>query len=423
MVFATLGSLGDLHPVLALAREAQARGHEVVVAASPNYEANVTRADIAFHPLRPTIPQDPKHLEYYFDLKRGPERLLRQVVFKHVRDTHADMESATRGADLLVVGELLYTAPVVAEKIGIPWMNIVLAPTSMLSVTDPCVLAPAPFLFPLRRLGTWVHRLAYIAGRLQGQMWAKEFYRFRRDRNLPPGPNPIFEGKHSPHGTLVMFPEFFAQPQKDWYGNPFQTGFPFFEQPPAAGDDAVARFLAAGEPPIVFTLGSIVAHFEPRFYHAALGAAQSLGRRAILLAGRNASLPTGIPPSVLVLDYARLSQVLPHAAAVVHAGGIGTCAESLRAGIPSVIIPFSFDQPDNAYRMRRLGVAEILSRRAITIPNLVHKLRQVLENPSCSEKAAALSAHIDPALAVRRAVERMERATLEQIASKIPAQA
>ena len=254
IVFATLGSLGDLHPVLALAHEAQAIGHDVVVAASPNYEANVTRADIAFHPLRPAIPQDPKYLEYYFDLKRGPERLLRELVFSHVRDTHADMESATHGADLLVVGELLYTAPVVAEKHGIPWMNIVLAPTSMLSVTDPCVLAPAPFLFPMRHLGTWVHRLAYIAGRLQGQMWAKEFYRFRRERNLPAGPNPIFEGKHSPHGTLVMFPQFFAQPQKDWHGEPFQTGFPFFEQPPAAGDDTVVRFLAEGEPPVVFTL-------------------------------------------------------------------------------------------------------------------------------------------------------------------------
>jgi len=409
IVFATLGSLGDLHPVLALAREAQARGHEVVVAASPNYEANVTRADIAFHPLRPAIPQDPKHLEYYFDLKRGPERLLRGVVFEHVRDTHADMESATRGADLLVVGELLYTAPMVAEKIGIPWMNIVLAPTSMLSVTDPCVLAPAPFLFPLRHLGTWVHRLAYIAGRLQGSLWATEFYRFRRERDLPAGPNPIFEGKHSPHGTLVMFPQFFAHPQKDWHGDPFQTGFPFFEQPSAAGDDIVDRFLADGEPPIVFTLGSIVAHFEPRFYSAAAGAAQSVGRRAILLAGRNASCPNDVPPSVLVVDYARLSRVLPHAAAVVHAGGIGTCAEALRAGIPSVVIPFSFDQPDNAYRMRRLGVAEILSRRAITIPNLANKLRQVLGGASYHKKATALSALIDPALAVRRAMERMEQ--------------
>jgi UDP:flavonoid glycosyltransferase YjiC (YdhE family) len=112
----------------------------------------------------------------------------------------------------------------------------------------------------------------------------------------------------------------------------------------------------------------------------------------------------------LVVDYARLSRVLPHAAAVVHAGGIGTCAEALRAGIPSVVIPFSFDQPDNAYRMRRLGVAEILSRRAITVTNLADKLRQVLGDPSYLEKATALSAHIDPALAVRRAVKRMEQA-------------
>jgi len=116
IVFGSLGSLGDLHPILALAEEAKARGHDVAVAALPNYETNVQRAGMSFQSLRPVIPHDPDLLEYYFDMKRGPGRLLREVVFDQIPQTHADLERLSVGADLLVVGELLYTAPIIAEN-------------------------------------------------------------------------------------------------------------------------------------------------------------------------------------------------------------------------------------------------------------------------------------------------------------------
>ncbi len=410
IVFASLGSLGDLHPMLALAAEAQVRGHEVAVAASPNYETNVQRAGMSFQSLRPVIPHDPDLLEYYFDMKRGPGRLLREVVFDQIRQTHADLERLSAGADLLVVGELLYTAPIIAENLRIPWMNVILAPTSMLSATDPCVLAPAPFLHPFRHLGAWVHQMAYVAGRLQGRMWASGYFRFRKELGLPAGANPIFDAKHSPHGTLAMFPSFFGSPQPDWPSEAVSCGFPFFQQPVAAGDEAVQEFLKSGEPPIVFTLGSIVAHFEPRFYQVAADVAVRLGRRAVLLTGRDAGLPAHLPDPILAVEYARLSEILPHAVAIVHAGGIGTCAEAMRAGIPSVVIPFSFDQPDNAFRMRRLGVGEILSRRSISASALARKLQRILDDRHFSIRAKMLSKNIDPAEAVRIAVDRMESA-------------
>lgn len=402
-----MGSLGDLHPILALARAAAQRGHEPVVVAAQHYAENVARAGVEFFPLRPEMTDDADRLAYVFDKKRGPERLLREVVFAEVRSTHEDLSAAARGADLLVVGELLYTAPIVAEKFGIPWVNVVLAPTSLVSATDPCVLAPAPFLYPLRHLGAWVHRMAFWAGRLQGRVWARAFFEFRRELGLPPGGNPIFDAKHSPHGTLVMFPDFFAAPQPDWPAGCLQTGFPFYEQSGGIGE-AVAAFLQAGEPPVVFTLGSIVAHFEPRFYQAAHEAARLLGRRALLLTGRNAHVPDKLCSSAMALDYAPLHDILPHAAAIVHAGGIGTCAEALRAGLPSVVIPFSFDQPDNAMRLRGLGVAEILSRRAISPERLAEKLRRVLDSPQAREKARRLAARVDAQASVEKALQMLE---------------
>ncbi|MFY8268001.1 MAG: glycosyltransferase [Terrimicrobiaceae bacterium] len=411
IVFGSMGSLGDLHPMLALACGARGRGHEVVVAASPEYATNVARAGLDFHPLRPVISPEADRLAYFFDMKRGPQRLLREVVFAEVRATHADLMAATRGADLLVVGELLYTAPMVAEALGIPWMNVVLAPTSMLSATDPCVLAPAPWLHALRHAGPWLHRLAYFFGRIQGGMWARSFYRFRRELGLPPGGNPIFDAKHSRHGTLVMFPDFLGAPQPDWPCGTVQTGFPFYDQPGGAGK--AEAFLRCGEPPVVFTLGSIVAHFEPSFYHAAAEAARLLGRRAILLTGRNANVPCDLPESVLVLDYVPLHDILPRAAAVVHAGGIGTCAEALRAGLPSVVVPYAFDQPDNAARLWRLGVAEILPRRAITPRRLAEKLEAILNSPSPGERASVLAGLIDVQGAVEGSINAMEAAVLK----------
>jgi len=170
----------------------------------------------------------------------------------------------------------------------------------------------------------------------------------------------------------------------------------------------VADFLSSGEPPVVFTLGSIVAHFEPDFYREAFEASNRLHRRAILLTGCNATRISGSSPNVLAVDYARLHEILPRSIAVVHAGGIGTCGEALRAGIPSVIIPFSFDQPDNAQRMKRLGVAEILSRRSIKAAALTGKLEHILNDPSYTIRAKNFAKQINSPSSMDVVLDKME---------------
>jgi UDP:flavonoid glycosyltransferase YjiC (YdhE family) len=93
---------------------------------------------------------------------------------------------------------------------------------------------------------------------------------------------------------------------------------------------------------------------------------------------------------------------------VIHAGGIGTCAEALKAGLPSVVIPYAFDQPDNAERLRRLGVAEVLSRDAVDARNLTDKLDQLLKNPRRSQSAKQLAALIRPEEAMASTIARIE---------------
>ena len=408
IVFASLGSLGDLHPLLALAGEARGRGHEVALAASAGYRELITSHGYAFHRLRPDLNHDTGRREYLSHPAKGPERFMTEELFPAARETYADLLAAARGADVLVVGELLYVAPLVAAKLRIPWANVILSPSSFLSACDPCVLAPAPWLHGLRHLGRWPHRLIFAIGRAVTSQWGKPLLALREDLGFPPGPSPVFEGKHSEDLVLACFPRFFAAPQPDWPAAVVQTGFPFLAQPCRPENSArIESFLASGPPPIIFTLGSTAVHIARGFYASAAASARELGRRAILLLGSNE--PPAAAEDLLSLDYAPLDAVIPRAAAVVHHGGVGTCGETLRAGVPSLVIPFGYDQPDNGERLRKLGVGRVLARHRISQTTLTAGLRAILEDPAMTTRAQDLSRQIHPGAELTASLSAIER--------------
>ena len=155
----------------------------------------------------------------------------------------------------------------------------------------------------------------------------------------------------------------------------------------------VKQFLAAGSPPIVFTLGSAMIKGANDFFNQSLTAILTLRKRAIFIVGTELldHLPEPLPNQVLVLEYAPFTYLFSHAAAIVHQGGIGTLAQALRAGRPMLIVPFSHDQPDNAERAVRLGVARCLLRQKYTAKTATAELRQLLAEPLYSKKALAIS--------------------------------
>ena len=147
---------------------------------------------------------------------------------------------------------------------------------------------------------------------------------------------------------LALFSHWLAKPQLDWPSQSLQTGFVYFDEnePHNAADPRLTTFLASGDPPIVFTQGSTAVHNPGDFYQVAAEAATRLGRRAILI---------GAPPNsssssnhLLTVTYAPYSHVFPHAAVNVHQGGSGTTGQAMRAGRPQLIVPYGWDQPDNA---------------------------------------------------------------------------
>jgi len=401
LLFAVFGSLGDLHPPLAVAISMKARGFHPIIAASAHYREKIERMGLDFRVLRPETPdpaEDPTLMRRAMDLKTGTKMLLTEVLMPSLRDSYRDLDAvAAEGVDLIVSHPLTWGAHLVAEKRGIPWASMTLAPMSYFSAHDFPVFAGLPLLARLRRLGPGLQRSILRLLLKTAQPWIAPYHTFRRELGLPPGPDPFDKGQHSPRLSLAMFSEILGVPQPDWPLSAVQTGFSYFDQGQQPGfPPELEDFLNAGPPPIVFTLGTAAVYNAGDFYRQSLQAAQRLGRRAVLLIGRDPAnqFTEPLPEGIIAAQYAPYSQIFPRAAAIVHQGGIGTTAQALRSGRPMIVMPHGFDQPDNADRITRLGVGLTVPKAKYNADRATRALGRLLNEPSFASNAAAIGARI-----------------------------
>lgn len=402
IVFSTFGTFGDVNPLIALSLELKRRGQRPVLAIPEMFRPKVEPLGIGFIPVRPDQdPSDTRLIAMIYDIKHGTETGLRKFLFPSLHDSYADLLSAVQadgGADLLVTGELAYAAPLVAEKTGIPWASYVLAPFSFFSAYDPPVLPPYPALARAQeKIPALGHVVARFA-RFRTRSWPEPVYALRRELGLARGKDPIFDAKHSARLALALYSSVMGAPQPDWPSSAKTTGFAFYD---GSGDEArldpaLARFLDAGPPPLVFTLGSAAVMHAGDFYEQSAHAAERLGQRAVLLIGADdRNFPKRkLPTTICIARYAPYSQLFPRASVLIHQGGIGTTAQALRAGRPMLVVPYSHDQPDNARRVRRLGVAEVLTRKDYQARPAAHLIRQLLSDATYQVRATAVATQI-----------------------------
>lgn len=402
VVFTTWGSYGDLHPYMALAHELQARGHHCVIASSPIYREKVEGAEIEFRPVRPDLPPPESELarEMIRELShwlRGPEYLFRELLMPALKDSYADTLEAVEGADLIVSHQVPLSAPLVAEKTGIVRISCVLFPIAFASAYDP----PTPPQFPTLREIASIHPV--VAGALFGfgkwrtRSWVEPIQDLRRELGLAPAPNPIFEGQHSPTLVLALFSKLLSGQQPDFPRNTLITGFPFYDRADLNPlEPGLFDFLDAGEPPIVFTLGSALVWSATEFYRVSIEVAQELGQRALLLIGDKRNLPPeDLPEGIAAFDYAPHNLVMPRASVVVHQGGIGTTGQALRAGRPMLVVPHGQDQPDNARRCVRLGVGRSLDASHYTVSRVIRELSEIMNRAAYAELAAQVGRDVN----------------------------
>ena len=389
----------------------------MTLATSPYYQSKIESEGIGFHAVRPDLsPDNTELIRLVMDAKRGSEYVIREVIFPHLRDSYEDLTAAARGADLRITHPITYAGPLVAQKTGIRWVSTVLAPFSFLSDHDPCVLAPAPWLAKLYPLG--LAGVINKLGKFAVRSWSDPVRRLRAEIGLPPGGDPIFEGQHSPDLVLAMFSELLGQPQPDWPPHTRVTGYAFYDRLDKATRLApeLLRFLDAGPAPIVFTLGSSAVMDAGDFYVQSAAAAAELGQRAVLLIGRDPrNAPSGpLPGGVIAAEYAPFSEIFPQASAIVHQGGAGTTAQALRAGRPMLFVPFAHDQPDNAARVVRLGVARQIGRSQYRAKRVAAELRKLLDDPRYTAKAQEVGWRIQSEDGVSAACDAIERRLVGQ---------
>ncbi|HWT03752.1 MAG TPA: glycosyltransferase [Pyrinomonadaceae bacterium] len=402
IVLATFGSFGDVHPYVALALEMKRRGLRPVIVTGEVNREKIESLGIEFHPMRPAVPamdtpEGAEVIDKVVDLKHGAEYLFKEMLAPSVRDSYEDLRAAARGAHLLITHPIVLAGPALAQKKGIPWFSSVLAPASLWSAYDPFVPPTMPWLEPVLRFGG--PTLARAFKRLieaATQSWVKPVYAFRKELRLPAGGHPLFDGQYSPELNLALFSKVLYRPQADWPANTAVTGFPFYDRKDNSGiQPEIPSFLDSGPAPIVFTLGSSAVHIAGDFFRESIKAAAALNRRAILLVGADQNRPAGpLPDGVAAFNYAPYGELLPRAAAVVHHGGVGTTGQALRAGVPTLIMPFNHDQPDNAARVERLGVSRTIPRRKYEAGRVAAELKELLGNPAYAERAMSVGREV-----------------------------
>ncbi|HUB78307.1 MAG TPA: glycosyltransferase [Bryobacteraceae bacterium] len=397
ILLTTTGSLGDLHPILAIGLGLHQRGYRAVVATSNLYRDKILQTGLEFAPMGPHLDIDPKLIRRVFDPIRGPEILMRKVLYPAVPAAYADIMEAVRGGcDLMVTHPIAFAAQIAAQKLKLPWVSTITAPMSLPSRYDPPVYAMTAWIPKLRDMGPAVNGFVLRLSRAAIRHWMKPVAQFRLSLGLPPGEDPLFNGQHSPDCVLAMFSRAMASPQPDWPRQTRVIGFPFYDQVEQHGerlDPGLERFLDAGPPPVVFTLGSSAVFDAGRFYHESLAAVKQLGCRAVLLVGLN-RLNEKLSAGTVAYPWAPYSQIFPRAAAIVHQGGIGTCGQALAAGKPMLVMPFGFDQFDNAARLERLGVARVIRRKSYASSRAAAQLEVLLTNGGYARRAAEIACQV-----------------------------
>jgi UDP:flavonoid glycosyltransferase YjiC (YdhE family) len=416
IVLSNIGTFGDINPLIAIALELKRRCHVPVMAVPAIFGPKIRPLGLEFHAVRPDIdPENNILVEMVYDVKKGTEHGLRDFLFPALRQTYDDLlDAATQPAraDLLLLGELNYAGPLVAEVTGIPWASYVLAPLSFFSAFDPPVLPPYPRLARADKVVPGFGRVIKRLARFASRKWPQPIYDLRAKLGLERGSNPLFDAKHSPHLVLALFSRVLGVEQKDWPAHALITGFCYYDADAgnAALPPALEKFLAAGPPPVVFTLGSAAVLAAGRFYEFSANAAIKLGIRAVLLIGtdpRNRP-PQPLPDSICVAEYAPYSMLFSRASLVVHQGGVGTTAQCLRAGKPMLIMPYSHDQPDNARRMRRLKVARVILKVTYTPLRVARKLKAMLNEPLLARRAESVAKQLSREDGVRTACDALE---------------
>jgi sterol 3beta-glucosyltransferase len=393
IVIISLGSRGDIQPYIALGKGLQAAGHIVRMATHENFEFLVSSHGLEFSPMTGNVQEfmeTPKMREL---MEKGDFFAINSEAAKATKraaiDWAKDSLMACQGTDLVVTGVGgLFLGLALAEKFNLPLLQAYIFPFT------PTKAFPA-ILFPksLAKLGSSVNWLSHHLFRQimwQGSRKGDELAR-KQVLGLPIAP--FFGLYNSPHlrrfPILYGFSPSIIVPPSDWR-NTHVTGYWFLDEAPDwTPPEGLLDFLLSGSPPVFVGFGSMGNRNPEATANLVLKAIAIAGQRAILQSGWGGLSKSDLPDTVFIVDSIPHSFIFPHVAAVVHHGGAGTTSAAIRAGVPSIVIPFFGDQPFWGQRIAELGGGtKPIPRKQITAENLAKAIRMATD---CAMRETAAS--------------------------------
>ena len=385
----THGSGGDINPFLALGIEMRRRGHAVTLISNQRFEPAALHAGISFAPSSSSDDFEAFLRRPSTTDKRNSLAVLRDYTTLALEREVACIEEYHRAGDTVIVASRLAFGGLIAgERLGIPVATLLLNTTSLRSTHEAPLIPGVPHIpsVPGRRT---LLRFIYQWRDYRTQTAISKPIDFCRAKlGLPPVAN-LLQWVNSPRLLIAAWPEWLYRPQPDWPRNAVSVGFLNYD----GMVEASILVPAPEDGVIVFTAGTTAVRAHT-FFTAAAEACELLGRRGILVTQYAAQVPTDLPDGVRHVSFHPFSELLPNCAAIVHHGGIGTCARALTAGVPQLIVPEMFDQFDNAARMERLGVGAVVDRDRLSGPSMARALSALLNSESvsasCREYAARL---------------------------------
>ena len=406
----TWGSMGDVNPFLGLSAALKSRGHQVTFVTNEIFREMAVELGLDFHPIgtmddAETILNNPD----LWHPRKGFEIVWRSCLAtqKLIADFIIKQPDAT---STVVIAHPLALPGAVTARDALPGLRLAgtyLAPANLRTCHDPLFIGPLhiPSCVPMA-IRRWLWRR--VDAGILDPLTLPDINALRRTYGLAPVSHYADLIYAAPDFSITLFPEWFGPTMPDWPQYLLCGEFMLFEGMASQPLDAeLEAFLADGDAPIVFTFGSAMKHADKAF-QVSVNACQRLERRGILLTMFGEQIPANLPPTIKWLEYAPFGRLLPHAAAVVHHGGIGSTAEAMRAGIPQVVVPMAHDQFDNGARVEALGIGISLARHHYRAGTLARKLSRLLHSGAiginCREAVARFDL-LDPAIRVCRLIE------------------
>ncbi|MFG0285077.1 MAG: glycosyltransferase [Phycisphaerales bacterium JB039] len=401
------GSHGDIHPYIAIGRALAARAHEVIFIASPYFQPDIERAGLDFRPLAPEIDVAP--LMRNPDLmhpRRGPKMVFRLLADSTPRVLDAlEQLHAEAPLDALLAHHIVLGAPWFADRRAVPLASGVLAPMLWFNPADP---VPALQRRPGGAALAWARLQERIVRKWMPVTVDRWVNGVRRRCGLAPQPGAFMKTFLGGDVRLGLWSAALRGPLP---GDPEGVicGFPFYDRAEQTLDPAIERFCADGPAPVVFSLGTAASHLPGDFYELAAAACARAGVRGLLLTTTPDTAPSKLPPGVAAFGYAPFSHVLPRAGAFVCHGGIGSIAQGLRAGCPTLVVAFAHDQFNNGVRIQQAGAGLMIRRPRLTIHRLSSLLRRLLDDQSMRSCARQMRSHMAHEDGAERAADEIER--------------